>query len=74
MLQNVQTRWMSLIEPLWRFLSEYQTLLYKMTADLNENNKAKVRFNFVTFVFFFVALIGFRFSQSTCKFFNFLLD
>lgn len=43
MLRNVQTRWVSLIEPLRRLLSEYRTLIYKMTADLQENVKAEVR-------------------------------
>lgn len=41
MLRNVQTRWVSLLEPLCRLLSEYRTLLYKMTADLNDNQKAE---------------------------------
>jgi len=43
LLRNVQTRWVSLIEPLRRLLSEYRTLIYKMTADLHDNNKAEVR-------------------------------
>jgi hypothetical protein len=47
MLKNVQTRWVSLIEPLRRLLSEYRTLIYKMTADLPENNKAEVRVCFI---------------------------
>jgi len=42
LLRNVQTRWVSLIEPLRRLLSEHKTLIYKMTTDLHENNKAEV--------------------------------
>ena len=42
MLKNVKTRWVSLIESLRRLLSEYCTLIYKMTADLGENAKAEV--------------------------------
>ena len=46
MLRNVQTRWVTLIEPLRRLLSEYRTLIYKMTTDLNDNVKAEVSFPF----------------------------
>jgi len=42
MLRNVQIRWVNLIEPLRRLLSEYRTLIYKMTMDLHENVKAEV--------------------------------
>jgi len=42
MLHNVQMRWVSLIELLCGFLSEYRTLIYKTTDDLNENSKAEV--------------------------------
>lgn len=41
MLKNIKTRWVSLIEPLRRLLSEYRTLIYKMTSDLNDNVKAE---------------------------------
>lgn len=41
MLKNVKTRWVSLIEPLRRLLSEYRNLIYKMTANLGENAKAE---------------------------------
>lgn len=53
MLRNVQTRWVSLIEPLRRLLSEYRTLIYKMTADLHENVKAEVRFFYLVLLFSF---------------------
>jgi len=42
MLQKVETRWVSLIEPLRRLLSEYRTLIYKMTEDMVDNDKAEV--------------------------------
>jgi len=41
MLRNMQTCWVSLIEPLRRLLFEYRTLIYKMIVDLNDN-KAEV--------------------------------
>jgi len=56
MLRNVQTRWVSLIEPLRRLLSEYKTLIYKMIVDLNDNVKAEVSYHF-TFALFFRLLI-----------------
>ena len=49
MLRVVETRWVSLIEPLRRLLSEYRTLIYKMVQDLKENEKAQVRFLFMFF-------------------------
>jgi hypothetical protein len=53
MLRNVKTRWVSLIEPLRRLLSEYRSLIYKMTADLGENTKAEVSISiFVCEVFY----------------------
>lgn len=56
MLRTVETRWVSLIEPLRRLLSEYRTLIYKMTADLSENDKAEVSYfkveNFYQHFFF----------------------
>jgi hypothetical protein len=50
MLRNVETRWVSLIEPLRWLLSEYRYLIYKMIADLEENDKAEV--NFATLILF----------------------
>ena len=58
MLRNVETRWVSLIEPLRRLLSEYRSLIYKMTADLEENDKAEVKFSTLTF-FSFCMLLSF---------------
>jgi len=50
MLCNVQTKWVSLIEPLCHLLSQYRTLIYKMTVDLHENNKVEVSVLHVIFV------------------------
>ena len=52
MLKRVETQWVSFIEPLRRLLSQYHTLIYSMTADLDDNYKAKVR-PFFYFQFFF---------------------
>jgi len=55
MLKNVKTRWVSLISPLWRVLSEYRSLMAKMHADRNERNwgkKAQVRLLLLLFPFF----------------------
>ena len=56
MLKRVETRWVSFIEPLRRLLSEYRTLIYSMTADLDDNDKAKVR-PFFYFQFFLGTLL-----------------
>jgi hypothetical protein len=39
-LQNVATRWISMLEPLKRVLGEYKTLIVKMAQDANEESKA----------------------------------
>lgn len=40
MLPTVRTRWISMFEPLKRVLSEYKTLIVKMSKDANEESKA----------------------------------
>jgi len=56
MLKRVETRWVSFIEPLRRLLAEYRTLIYTMTADLDQNDKAQVMtFLQLPFVFPFFA-------------------
>ena len=53
MLKRVETRWVSFIEPLRRLLSEYRTLIYTMTADLGQNDKAEVKLTtLIIFCFF----------------------
>jgi hypothetical protein len=39
-LQNVGTRWISMLEPLKRVLGEYKTLIVKMAQDAAEESKA----------------------------------
>jgi hypothetical protein len=39
-LQNVTTRWISMLEPLKHVLGEYKTLIVKMAHDANEESKA----------------------------------
>jgi hypothetical protein len=57
-LQNITTRWISLLEPLRRILSEYCTLIVKMTADQYDYADAKVPqtalFVFLLFFFFLI--------------------
>jgi len=62
MLKRVETRWVSLIEPLRCLLSENHTLIYTMTADLEENDKAEVSFpSFIKFFFSTCASLCFAF-------------
>jgi len=72
MLKRVETRWVSFIEPLRRLLAEYRTLIYSMTADLDQNDKAEVihclPFCFCSAVIFSFALFWFLF----CSYFDFL--
>jgi hypothetical protein len=58
-LQNITTRWISLLEPLRRILSEYCTLIVKMTADQYDYADAKVPQTalFVFLLFFLVFLM-----------------
>ena len=49
LLRNVETRWVSLIDPMRRILSEYRTLVLKMYEDLAENEKAEVWLYFDSF-------------------------
>lgn len=51
LLRNVETRWVSLIDPMRRILSEYRTLVLKMYEDLAENEKAEVWLYFDSFSF-----------------------
>jgi len=67
-LRNVQTWWVSLIEPLHGFLSEYRTLIYKMNTDLNDNNKAEVCFPNSMFSFSLYLCCFVSFCLSLCCF------
>jgi len=58
MLWNVQTRWVSLIKPLRRLFLEYQTLIYKMIIDLNDNNKSEVCFCGISLRFEFCFILS----------------
>ena len=51
LLRNVETRWVSLIDPMRWILSEYRTLVLKMYEDLAENEKAEVWLYFDSFSF-----------------------
>jgi len=42
MLKRVETQWVSFIEPLRCLLYEYKTLIYTMTTNLDQNEKAEV--------------------------------
>jgi hypothetical protein len=44
LLKNVKTRWISLLEPTKRVMSEYRTLVVNMALDSTNNNSAKVNF------------------------------
>jgi len=57
MLRNVQIHWVSLREPLCHLLSKYQTLIYKMTVDLNENVKVEVSSSFLFLVSICICLV-----------------
>jgi hypothetical protein len=41
-LQNAGTRWISLLEPLWKILSEYRMLIWKMHTDQEHSADVKV--------------------------------
>ncbi len=43
-LKNVKTRWILMLEPTKRVMSEYRTLVVKMAFDSTNNNFAKVNF------------------------------
>jgi hypothetical protein len=44
LLNNVKTRWISMLKPTKRVMSEYRTLVVKMAFDSINNNSAKVNF------------------------------
>jgi hypothetical protein len=55
MLQNIETRWVSLIDPMSRLLPEYQTVFGKAHGD---RTKAMVRSPSLIFVFFFLYFLS----------------
>jgi hypothetical protein len=46
MLKSVETRWVSLIEPVRRLLAEYRTLIYKLYQEEELKDITLVSFNF----------------------------
>jgi hypothetical protein len=59
MLQNVETRWVSLIDPMHRLLAMYQTVLGKVHGD---KANAKIRFLSLTCRFSDVSPLYFFFK------------
>lgn len=68
LLKNVTTRWVSLIDPLRRLLSEYRSVIAKMTVDAN-NTKETVSTNFQRHA----ATFCFSSFNCSCEFVNYLL-
>jgi hypothetical protein len=58
MLQNVETRWVSLIDPMHQLLAKYQTMLGKVHGD---KANAKIRFPSLTCRFSDVSPLYFLF-------------
>jgi hypothetical protein len=59
-LQNVATCWVFLLDPLWRILNEYRTLIVKMHSDQKDSLDAKFIMILTFFSYFFLILLFFH--------------
>lgn len=66
LLKQVATRWVSLLEPMRRLLTQYHVVLAKMADDVDDNKDARVRFFSIYFLvncfkcYFFLAIKALR--------------
>ena len=67
LLKNVQTRWVSLLEPLRRFLAQYRVVMAKMAEDIDDNSDAQVSF-FNFFIYFYLIFVYFSSLYRICSF------